>query len=487
MPLPTPARAPRAGFSVRTRLSATVALLVAATLLLAGVLVHAIESRRLDEQSVAAIEQEIDGLSKLQQDGADPSTGKPFTGVGELLELFMLRNVPDDDELLVGWVGDRVAYVSPSDDPLRAEPTFLDLVRPLVADGGTVRADLAGYGELLVVAQPVRTRSGIDSGALVVVLRLDQTRAGLAETIRTYAVVAALALLLVTAVASLLTGRLLAPLRTLRGAAEEISESDLSRRLPVRGNDDITALTVTVNGMLARLESAFAGQRQFLDDAGHELRTPLTIVRGHLEVLDAGDVEDVTMTRSLLLDELHRMSRLVDDLLLLAKSDRPDFVTRSPTDLAGLTEDLLAKAAALGEREWVLDAAAQALVDVDQQRLTQAVLQLAENAAKHTSPGDTVAIGSSCDGHRVRLWVRDTGSGVPETDRAVIFERFGRSAVPRGDDGVGLGLSIVAAIAAAHGGDVEVSDAGPDQPAGACFILSIPAHPLEEDRPWPAS
>ena len=84
------------------------------------------------------------------------------------------------------------------------------------------------------------------------------------------------------------SGRLLAPLRTLRETADEITETDLSRRLPVTGNDDITALTRTVNGMLDRLEAAFVGQRQFLDDAGHELKTPLTVLRGHLELLDVG-------------------------------------------------------------------------------------------------------------------------------------------------------------------------------------------------------
>ena len=324
-------------------------------------------------------------------------------------------------------------------------------------------------------------RQGDTTGALVVVTFLDRAREGLHETMRTYAIVAALALLMVTAIAAWVSGRLLSPLRTLRETADDISESDLSQRLPVTGNDDITALTRTFNGMLDRLEAAFVGQRQFLDDAGHELKTPLTVLRGHLELLDTGSPAEIAETRELLLDETDRMSRLVSDMLVLAKSDRPDFLTPRPVDLQQLTTDLVAKARGLGDREWLLDGTADLKIQADEQRLTQAVLQLADNAVKHTHDGDAVAIGSSYDGTVARLWVCDTGPGVPAEDRAAIFERFGRSAVPPGDEGFGLGLSIVAAIVRAHGGSVAVEDADP----GARFVISLPQRPQEE--PWPAS
>jgi signal transduction histidine kinase len=321
-------------------------------------------------------------------------------------------------------------------------------------------------------------QQGEDIGALVVVTFQDQTYDGLHDTMRTYAIVSALALLLVTGFAAWQSGRLLAPLRTLRETADEITETDLSRRLPVTGNDDITALTRTVNGMLDRLEEAFTGQRQFLDDAGHELKTPLTVLRGHLELLDVGSPEEIAETRELLLDEVDRMSRLVGDLILLAKSDRPDFITRRPTDLTGLTVDVLAKARGLGDRRWTLDETASVTADVDEQRLTQALLQLCDNAVKHTGAGDVVAIGSSYDGTSARLWVRDSGPGVPPEDRKQVFERFGRSAVPDEDEGFGLGLSIVRAIALAHGGTVELGDADPH---GAVFTLVIPLDPASSE------
>ncbi|HEY1119676.1 MAG TPA: HAMP domain-containing sensor histidine kinase, partial [Acidimicrobiales bacterium] len=198
---------------------------------------------------------------------------------------------------------------------------------------------------------------------------------------------------------------------------------------------------------------------------------------------------EIAETKELLLDEVDRMARLVGDLILLAKSDRPDFLRLESVDAGALTADVLAKARGLGDRAWTLDESADAVITADEQRLTQALLQLADNAVKHTSPGDTVALGSSYDGHRVRLWVRDTGPGVPPDQRDVIFERFGRAAVPPGDEGFGLGLSIVSAIARAHGGTVALEDPVEDPvesaaPRGARFVITLPT---PKEAPWPAS
>ena len=307
------------------------------------------------------------------------------------------------------------------------------------------------------------------------------------RTMRTYTLVALLSLGLITTIAAFQSGRLLAPLRVLEETARDITATDLSRRIPEQGNDDITALTRTINSMLERLDSGFTDQRQFLDDAGHELRTPLTVLRGHLELLDPDDPDEVRETRDLLLSESDRMSRLVGDLIVLAKTRRPDFLTPEPVDVAALTPTLLATARGLGDRDWQLDRVAEGTVTLDEQRITQAVLQLADNAVKHTDPGDTVAIGSSLTGGTLRLWVRDTGPGVPEHHRDTIFERFGRGDVRSGDEGFGLGLSIVRAIAEAHRGTVTVGDARPGhERPGARFELVLPA-PSEETSPWPRS
>ncbi len=312
---------------------------------------------------------------------------------------------------------------------------------------------------------------------------LDEARGELTSLIRTYAIVGLLSLGAITALAAWQAGRLLAPLRRLNDTAREISSSDLSSRIPETGNDDITDLTRTLNQMLSRLESSFSEQRRFLDDAGHELRTPLTVLRGHLELLQSDNPEDVAETQALLLDEVDRMSRLVEDMTLLAKSNRPDFLNLADVDLDQLTRTAFAKAMALGDRAWELEGVAQATTRMDPQRVTQAVLQLADNAVKHTDPGERIVIGSAEQDGQIRIWVRDSGDGVDEADQALIFERFERAHVRSGDAGFGLGLSIVKAIAVAHGGDVTVSDADPQ---GAEFTLILPMESAKE-LSWPES
>jgi signal transduction histidine kinase len=469
---------------VRLRITAAVALLVTLALTGAGAIVYAIEWQRIEDQVVAEIDQELAEFATVQKKGLDPDTGQPFADVGTMLDTFLSRNVAGGNEILVTWYAGGPRKASSHEAYVESD-SFRQTVEPLIGSNGTERVHIPGYGEAMVTVQTVRNSGSV--GALVIVTYLEEGRAGLYETMRTYATVSLLSLLIVTALAAWLSGRLLAPLRVLRDTAEEISETDLSRRLPVTGNDDITALTRTVNSMLARLEAAFAGQRRFLDDAGHELKTPLTVLRGHLELLDTGSADDVAETRELLLDEVDRMARLVGDLILLAKSDRPDFVTTEPVDLAGLTDDLLAKARGLGDRDWVLDRAGTGTVTMDVQRITQAVLQLADNAVKHTQPGDVVAIGSSYDGPDARVWVRDTGPGVPAAHAELIFQRFGRGEVPDDDEGFGLGLSIVRAIAVAHGGSVSLEEA---EPHGALFVLTLPGSrivPDVQESPWPGS
>lgn len=472
----------RTGLSVRTRLTAAVALLVIGALAGAGVIVYWIDSRLIVVDTQRDVEQELDEFVALERSG-------DFSSISELLIGFLERNVPDDDELLIGWVGDAPIAQFPVDE-LAQDPAFLDAARPLVRDGGTGYLDTP-RGRVRITSQPVRQDD--ESGALLVVTYLREDREELLRTMRVYTAVAVLAALAVTATAMWQSGRLLRPLRTLRVAAEGIGATDLSRRLPVAGNDDITALTRTVNRMLDRLEQSFADQREFLDDAGHELRTPLTVLRGHLELLDVGSPEEVADTRALLLDEVDRMARLVGDLILLAKSDRPDFLSAQPSDPSALLTAVVTKSRALGDRDWILDLPAEngpgGLPDelvLDGQRITQALLALAENAVKHTAPGDRIAIGAALVDSTLRCFVHDSGPGVAPADRERIFGRFGRAAVPEGDEGFGLGLSIVTAIAQAHGGTayVDPQPSGPGQ--GARFVIEIAAVLPRPHTPLPS-
>ncbi len=444
--------------SVRTRITVVIAVLTAAAMAGAGVLVYALESARIERSVSEQISQEIAEFRELR---IDPETGDPFVDVGNLLEVFLTRNVPDDDELLVGYVSgeETLATRNRYGQEVLDEPAYREVLADLADVGGTRTIESPTFGETWVTVVPVTNTRG--RGALVIVNFLRDEHEELDGTLRTYALVALLSLGLLTTIAAFQSGRLLAPLRTLEETAREITTTDLSLRIPERGNDDITALTRTINGMLERLDAGFAAQRQFLDDAGHELKTPLTVVRGHLELLDPDDPDDLLATRDLLLDEVDRMSRLVTDLILLAKSRRPDFLVLGEVDLAPLTRAVLAKARALGDRDWQLDETARGRCVLDEQRVTQALLQLADNAVKHTDTGAVVAVGSARGDGVVRLWVRDAGDGIAPEDREAVLERFGRSHVRAGDDGFGLGLSIVRAIADAHGGEVVIGDAAP--------------------------
>jgi signal transduction histidine kinase len=472
---------PLAGVSVRTRLTVAVALLTGLALAAAGLLVYTLESAHLDSAVHSKIEQEVAEFEQLQG-GNDPETAEAFGSVESLIDLFLRRNVPDDSEVLVGYWNGAARMSSPgSPHPgLLRTPAFLEVVDRRIESGGSERIESA-HGEVIVTVSPVR--SSTTTGALVVVNFMAEERAELVRVMQTYAIISALMLGLITAAAAWQAGRLLSPLRTLRDTAQEITETDLSRRIPEQGNDDITALTRTFNEMLSRLASAFTAQRRFLDDAGHELKTPLTVLRGHLELVDTTSSSEVKATRDLVLDEVDRMSRLVEDLILLAKADRPDFIRAKLVNPAALLDTVLEKCRALGHRTWLVDEATDAVVELDEQRITQALLELAQNAVKHTEEGDEIALGCRmAPPHTLELWVRDTGHGIDPADRERIFDRFARGAVRADDEGFGLGLSIVAAIVHAHGGTVHTEDG---TGRGARFTISIPVGGQED--PWPGS
>jgi signal transduction histidine kinase len=277
--------------------------------------------------------------------------------------------------------------------------------------------------------------------------------------------------LVAAACAWFVAGRVLAPVQRLTKTARSISEADRTARIPVTGGREAAEMAETFNAMLDRLDAAYQSQIEFVRSAGHELRTPLTVAAGHLELLGEGEDERRTVM-PVVLDELSRMGRMIDDLQSLVEATAPDFLKLAPVDAALLAHELVAKAIALGQRDWLVDAAPVGSFIADKDRLTEAVLNLADNAVHHTDPGQVIGIGVQLLPGEARVWVRDTGPGVAADDQDRIFERFARGqGASRRYRGAGLGLAIVASIADAHGGSVLL-DGEPGH--GARFTLVLP-------------
>lgn len=464
--------------SARVRILGWYLILLAASTVASLVLVRTLVRREVSERLDRAIAQEIDEFQALAG-GVDPRTGRPFgSDVARIADVYFARNVFAEGEAVLVLVDGR-----PYKSSFGAE---YDLSRldGAVARWAKVREPLrltvsTPAGEAKTVAVPVLDGDEIQ-GTFVSAVFPAEERAEVDAAIRLAVVASLSVLVLASAAAWLIAGRVLAPVREVTGTARSLSESDLSRRIEVRGHDEVAELARTFNAMLDRLEAAFSSQQAFLDDAAHELRTPITVVRGHLELL-GDDPEEQRATVALVTDELDRMARLVSDLVLLARADRPDFLRLEAVDVGPFTEGLFARAGSVADVPWQLDATGTGRVVADPQRLTQAVMNLVENVARYAPASPAAGLGSAVEAGTVRFWVRDQGPGIPHEERDAIFERFQRGFDPgRSTDGRGLGLSIVRAVAEAHGGRVVVdSEIG----VGTTFTIVLPLDPPMEAYP----
>jgi signal transduction histidine kinase len=287
--------------------------------------------------------------------------------------------------------------------------------------------------------------------------------------------------LVLALIASYLAGaRVSAPLRRMAAVAARVDAGDLDPRMDVGARrDEVTALADSFNRMLDRLAEAFSSQRAFVADASHELRTPLTVIRGQLEVLAAQkdpSEEDVRRVERLVQAEIARLSRMVDDLLLLTQADRVDFLREERIDVHQFVDELWDGLSLTAERRFELADVPDGTLEGDPDRLAQAVRNLARNAIEHTEePDGLVRLEvERAASDRLRFTVIDDGPGIPATERERIFERFhridhGRS---RNEGGAGLGLAIVRAIAEAHGG--RVTAVAPPGGRGATVELVVP-------------
>ncbi|WES64966.1 HAMP domain-containing sensor histidine kinase [Microbacter sp. GSS18] len=479
--------APERPLSAAAKILAAILAVAGIGLAIVGAITFVVQWGLVLDEVDARLEQQVDRLQTVAGIGGDVAqivgTGTAsetiavddYTTVEDYLHDVVARLVPARNEGSIAII-DGVArfrpatlsgFVIPDDDPIIERA-----VRETAERGGTVQGTAAtAAGALRYIAIPVSVPGDLHSGVYVRAVDLGGELAPVTAAMRTYAIATAVVLLAAGVVGWFVAQRLLRPIRHLREAASAITLDDLSPRLKADGDDDIADLSRTVNSMLDRLEGSVDDQRRLLDDVRHELKTPITIVRGHLELMDPGDSSDVAATRDLGIAELDRMSRLVADIDLLAAAE-DDAYTMGEVDLGALTGRLGELVTVIPGHTWAIERTADGIARGDADRLLQAWLQLAENAAKYTPTGAPIEIGSELDDTGARLWVRDHGPGIAPAARFSIFRRFDRADTRRDVGGSGLGLAIVDAIVRTHGGACRITDT---PGGGATFTIHLPA------------
>ncbi|WP_460784563.1 sensor histidine kinase [Microbacterium tumbae] len=468
----------RLAVSVRTRIVATITAVTALGLLAVGLSVYFVERQGNLEQVDSRLHANLESARFIVAEGDATVSGsaqrQPWSSSTDALRAVVERMSPDDNTGALGMLDGKISMVPGMslDLDLSGATDFAAFIHAQMDAGEPLIGTYAEDGVIWrYLAAPIEVADSPAPTDAVFVLVYD-VKAELAEfdgAARVFALVSAIVVLVVAATGTIVATRLLRPLRHMRETALRVSAQSLEERIPVVGDDDVAELASTMNDMLDRLDDALDSQRRLLSDVGHELKTPLTIVRGHVEVMDPENAEDARETQSLVMDELDRMGRLVQDLAGAAALHGPTPVQLAPVDVADLVEQIARKARGIVGADVTVVSTAQAVALLDAGRITQAMLQLAQNATTHG--GGRLEIGSRADSDRVELWVRDFGPGVPDEAKERVFDRFHRGPGSESSAGSGLGLNIVQVIARAHQGAVDVTDA-PD--GGAVFTLRIP-------------
>lgn len=420
--------------SVRSRVTVAAAAVMLAVLVVVAMLLVLSQRTVLLDQLDESLEIDAERVARaIERDGEPPS-------------------FDDDDRLVVVVVAGEITAATPDLDDAEAAA----MVR-------------SGEGATRLDGEPHRVaRAEVDAIEVFVATSTEDVDESVAALTRTLAVVVPAAGALLAAVVWIMVGRTLRPVERIRTEVAAIGFDELGRRVPQPdGTDEVARLAETMNAMLERLDLANQRQQRFVGDASHELRTPLTRMRAVLELDQrAPDRSDPAATRRQVLDDVATLQRLIDDLLVLARSDATGTVASDPVDLDDL---VLEEARAVGGIDVADVSAAQ--VRGDPAALRRVVRNLLVNARRHAA--DTVRVALAEVGGDARLVVDDDGPGIPPDRRAEVFERFSRldDARTPGEGRSGLGLSIVDALVTRHGGTVEVGDS---PSGGARLTVAIP-------------
>jgi two-component system, OmpR family, sensor kinase len=463
--------------SLRGRLVIGVISLVVVGLLVSDVATYFLFQNsllsRIDNQLTSRTDV-VAAANVIAHDCRANAAGFPTNSVAELL-------APDGTVQLACIAG---GFGGP---PPNSAPVLPKNLHPTGTDQPVSPFTVSGTGEVHQYRLTAWAENSFNGQTVVLAIPIDDLPTTLAQLLQlelfiSLAVVGATALL-----AWLIVTIGLRPLSRMGAAAGEIAAGNLSRRVePATSRTEIGRLGLALNAMLSQIEAAFAQSkaseqrlRRFIADASHELRTPLTSIRGYSEMLRRGAAEspaDSDLARRRIEEESVRMSALVDDMLLIARLDQGRPLEMKPVNLQAIAQDAVDDARAVAPQREItlnLNAPAPAVVNGDDTRLRQVLGNLVRNALVHTPSRTPIDVSVTTVDGVARMSVADHGPGLRTEDRERIFEAFYRADPSRSRDsgGAGLGLSIVTAVVAAHGGKVEVQETSG---GGSTFEVELP-------------
>jgi len=459
--------------SVRTQLTIWYSVVLALALALFGAGVYAIVSFTLIQQVDASLKESAAAIASRSSGGVQD--GERIIRLPELdvFSSVFVEAIGVDGKILASSMNsfnqhlDPAAFTEISQNPIQQQQPLFSIAHhqnapairvytyPLV---GQSSGQLFGY---LQIATSLEDVSRATRGLLISLI-----------------VVGLVGLLVSSVAGAALARRAMRPVEQITQAALEIYRTeDLDRRVTVQSNDEVARLASAFNEMLDRLSGLFKMQQRLVADVSHEMRTPLTVIRGNVDLLRMGCAD--TDSLDAIAGESERMARMVSNLLLLSQADAGTLPMQfQPTDLSPLVNDVARSGAIVadGKLRVQSEVSGELMVNGDADRIKQVLLNLVDNAIKHTPDGGTVKItGASADAGLVLLSVSDTGAGIPAEDLPHVFERFYRVDKSRSREhgGAGLGLAIAKSIIEAHGGDIEVQSAAG---IGTTFTVWLPAH-----------
>ncbi len=433
----------------------TVVLIVLATVIY---LSYAIQQATVHDQANANVEQEVQEFLVFARDNTNPETGQPYASPDQLLLAYLAHQIPNTEEAMVGVVGHQLIQHSTTNQYLSSDsPLVKEIVSATTNSGIHHRPDgtPVHWGRVAIVPEG-EAQATADTSYFVVASYTDAMYATARQQTQLMGLIGVGGLGFAGIIAWIVAAQISAPIRRLQQVASTIDDKNLTSRVPVEGTDEVALLSEKFNSMLDRLDQAYRTQRQFVDDAGHELRTPITVIRGNLELMPTYSEGQRDRAIAMCVEELDRMTRMVNDMLTLAVADTGEnFLNLTKIDVADLTLSIEDKAFMLAGDRLVVDSIAERSITADAERITEAVLEMVRNALKYSEENTPIAVRSREDttANMVTFAVHNLGEHIPEDVRDGLFQRFHRADIHRSHaSGAGLGLAIVDAIAKAHGG-----------------------------------